>query len=372
MHYHLLVNDQCNLHCRYCKGNIFRPDLCDAWRELPFACESDIQYPLFELERFLKEDPDPVVTFYGGEPLMSSDTVREIMDSMPEVRFMLHTNGILLDRIDPEYLNAMSSILISIDGREQVHDKHRGKGTYRLIMENCRRLLETGYEGELIGRMTVTEDTDIFRDVLHLSRNELCSFQAVHWQLNANFYDDYGARNFGDWACSSYIPGLQALAAEWVLEMELDGKVRMWYPFVDTMQDLLMGDLPAMLRCGSGHANYSILPDGNIAPCPCMGGLEDYYAGHIRDADPKNLPRIAVDNECRGCDEYAFCGGRCLYSNIFNPWPAEGRTWIYRTVRALHETMTEVRENVGELICTGRISMDQFAHQKYHGCEIIP
>ena len=372
MHYHLLVNDQCNLHCRYCKGNIFRPDLCDTWRGLPTSCEAEMTYPLEVLEHFLRKDPDPILTFYGGEPLMSVPAICDIMDRISWGKFMLHTNGTLMDRIDPDYLHAMHSILVSIDGREKVHDNHRGRGSYRLVMENCRLLDETGYEGELIARMTVTEDTDIFQDVIHLTDNEIHPFSAINWQLNANFYSDYESRNFGEWVSGSYIPGLWNLAEEWARQMENDGRVCMWYPFVDTMQDLLEGKASASLRCGSGFANYSILPDGNIAPCPCMRGMEEYYAGHISDADPMNLPHISVEGECQGCDEYDFCGGRCLYSNILHPWPPEGRRWIYHTVRALHETVANMQDNVQGLIGAGRISMDQFAHQKYHGCEIIP
>jgi len=372
VHYHLLVNDQCNLHCRYCKGSIYRPDLCDAWSELPTSCESDILYPLTELEDFFRKDPDPIITFYGGEPLMCLDTVCGIMDRIPRGTFLLHTNGTLLDRMEPEYLNAMSTILVSIDGREEVHDAHRGRGTYRLVLENCRHLVENGYEGEIIARMTVTEDTDIFRDVMHLAENDVFAFPAVHWQMNANFYEDYESRRFGEWVSDSYIPGLRTLAQTWVAVMERAGTVRMWYPFVDTMQDLIEGAMAAPLRCGSGFANYSILPDGYIAPCPCMGGLEEYYAGHIRDADPLALPYIPIGGDCAGCDEYAFCGGRCLYSNILQPWPAEGRRWIYRTVKSLHETMGTIQPDVQRLLAAGEISMGQFAHQKYHGCEIIP
>jgi len=372
VHYHLLVNDQCNLHCRYCKGSIYRPELCDAWRELPISCESDILYPLTELEDFLRKDPSPTITFYGGEPLMSVDTVCRIMDRIPWGTFLLHTNGTLLDRMEAEYLNAISTILVSIDGREEVHDAHRGRGTYRLVLKNCRHLIENGYEGEIIARMTVTEDTDILQDVMHLAENEVFAFAAVHWQMNANFYADYESRRFGEWVTDSYIPGLQALAQIWVATMERAGRVRMWYPFVDTMQDLIEGTMGTPLRCGSGCENYSILPDGYIAPCPCMGGLKEYYAGHIRDADPLALPHIPIGGDCAGCDEYAFCGGRCLYSNILQPWPVEGRQWIYQTVKSLHETMGTIQPDVERLLAAGAVSMGQFAHQKYHGCEIIP
>ncbi len=106
--------------------------------------------------------------------------------------------------------------------------------------------------------------------------------------------------------------------------MEDEGKVMRWYPFLDPMEDLLRGR-PSRLRCGSGHANYSIMTDGNIAPCPVMLGMSEYYVGHIRDADPQNLKVIEVNGECANCRILEFCGGRCLYSNITKPW-GEART----------------------------------------------
>ena len=79
--------------------------------------------------------------------------------------------------------------------------------------------------------------------------------------------------------------------------METDGKVLRWYPFLDPMEDLLHGR-QSLLRCGSGYANYSIMTDGHIAPCPVMIGMSQYYVGHVKDADPLNLPIIEVNGDC--------------------------------------------------------------------------
>ena len=68
-----------------------------------------------------------------------------------------------------------------------------------------------------------------------------------------------------------------------------DGNVPKRYPFLDPMEDLLYSR-GSRLRCGAGHINYSIMTDGNIAPCPVMVGMKDYYLGHIGTSDPVHLP----------------------------------------------------------------------------------
>ena len=123
------------------------------------------------------------------------------------------------------------------------------------------------------------------------------SFSSIHWQLDANFADDFSHRQFAGWVTENYNPGIIRLIQLWVDHMETDGTVLRWYPFLDPMEDLLHGR-QSLLRCGSGYANYSIMTDGHIAPCPVMIGMSQYYVGHIKDADPLNLPVIEVNGDC--------------------------------------------------------------------------
>jgi radical SAM protein with 4Fe4S-binding SPASM domain len=153
--------------------------------------------------------------------------------------------------------------------------------------------------------------------------------------------------------------------------METDGKVLRWYPFLDPMEDLLYGR-QSLLRCGSGYANYSIMTDGHIAPCPVMIGMSQYYVGHVKDADPLNLPIIEVNGDCSDCKIRGFCGGRCLYSNITNPWGADERRMVCSTVKNLHDGLTGALPRVNDLIEEGVICLSDFSHEKFNGCEIIP
>ncbi|MFA7694752.1 MAG: SPASM domain-containing protein [Methanoregula sp.] len=238
-------------------------------------------------------------------------------------------------------------------------------------MANVRKIRANGYRGELIARMTVTERTDIFDAVRYLAENPEYSFSSIHWQMDANFSRDLSRRRFAEWVSESYNPGIRALVHAWVDDMDKNGRVRCWYPFIDPMEDLLVGK-ESLLRCGAGHTNYAIMTDGHIAPCPIMIGMRKYYVGHIADADPQNLPRITVGGECRECRIRTFCGGRCLYSNIVQPWNPAGRQLVCGTVENLRDTLMEELPRVRDLMDAGKISLTDFAHEKFNGCEIIP
>ncbi|MBP5083220.1 MAG: TIGR04084 family radical SAM/SPASM domain-containing protein [Methanomicrobium sp.] len=414
MHYFILLTDECNLCCEYCRGKIFTIDSCidheygcraesesdsgcdlksdskcdpESDPESDSDCESctvntvnideslpcDFEPPLETLYNFLRQDEDAILTFYGGEPLIRDDLIRKIMDNAPVKEYIIQTNAVLLDRLEPRYVNRFKSIFASIDGDRKTTDANRGEGVYDKVIANLKDAVKNGYRGELIARMTVSEVCDIYESVRYLSENDDFSFGARHWQMDSNFWEDFELRpDYVRWVTENYNPGIRRLAKYWVDRMESDGIVMMWYPFVDTMQDMLLGRTRSPLRCGSGFENYSIVQDGHIAPCPCMAGMKDYYCGDIATSDPKNLRKIDIGGECNECDIRDFCGGRCLYSNITMPWSKEGRRLVYESVKNLKTAMEVQLPRVKRLIADGKITVGQFNHVKYNGCEIIP
>jgi uncharacterized protein len=376
LYFHLILTDECNLCCSYCRAKAFdetggRVDPTVPMVEIDPALPTELDFDLDLLYDFLEKDPSSTLTFYGGEPLMRADLINTIMQEAPVHRFMMQTNGILLDHLAPQVMNRFSTILVSLDGNEALTDANRGTGTYRNVIENIKRIRQNGYTRELIARMTVTENTDIVGAVHWLSDNPDYSFSAIHWQLDANFSDDFLHRQFADWVNKSYNPGITRLVKDWVDHMENEREVQRWYPFLDPMEDLLCGR-QSLLRCGSGHANYSIMTDGHIAPCPVMIGMSQYYVGHIQDADPRDLAVIAVNGECADCKIRGFCGGRCLYSNITKPWGVLERRVVCSTVENLYTGLTGVLPRVKDLIDKRVIHLADFSHEKFNGCEIIP
>ena len=372
MFFHLILTDECNLWCRYCRGRAF-----DALPVAGRACEidenlpSELSYDLQDLYSFLAQDPAACITFYGGEPLIRSDLVREIMDGAPVSRFMVQTNGLLLGSVGRDYLNRMETIFVSLDGPEALTDHNRGPGTYRAAIAGVQSLVQGGYRGELIARMTVTDTTDIRSAVLHLAENDDIPFHSLHWQIDAGFSTEPEVDHLRTWLDSSYNPGIRQLVCDWVGIMASEGRVPRWYPFLQTAGDLLC-DRSSPLRCGAGHANYTIMTDGHIGPCPAMVGMRKYYVGHIRTGDPVSLPVVRGSSSCGGCEVSGFCGGRCLYADTIQPWPPEKRALICGAVRNLHDALMQVLPEIRGLLQAGQITLEDFSHTRYNGCEIIP
>jgi uncharacterized protein len=370
--YHVLLSNNCNMLCRYCGEKAFS---CSSGMEaftLDESLPADLSYDLKQLYRFIEKDPNPTITFYGGEPTLRLDLIRKIMDGCKPKRFMIQTNGLLLNELEPEYVNRFHTILVSLDGSRALTDYNRGKGTYGKVIANLKKIKREGFQGELIARMTVTEKTNIFSAVKHLISNKDFPFTSVHWQMDANFWNDFKERKkFREWLEKNYLPNTKKLLKFWVSKMKRGRKVLRLYPFLDTTEDLLLGR-KSLLRCGSGYANYSIMTNGFIAPCPIMAGMKDFYVGHIAKSNPLKLKKTLVSGPCPSCSIYSFCGGRCLYSGIVKPWPKEGRSLVCKSVKGLRAMLLEELPEIKRLIGEGRISKADFEHIKFNGCEIIP
>jgi len=370
------MTSECNLQCRYCFGESlddfdeeFGDDL-----EVDYALPRKINYDAELLEKFCRKDPDCVLTFYGGEPLLCADKIKQIMDSVKPRHFMIQTNGLLLDKLEPKYLNRFHTILVSIDGEETLTDYYRGKGTFRKVTGNLKWLMQNGFRGELIARMTVMEQTDIYKQVRFLLENDEFPFTSVHWQLNAGFWgNDYARRNFEEWARTSYVPGVKKLSEFWVDKMEKDGVVLKLYPLLGIAESILKKEKNCFMRCGGGWINYAIQTDGYIIPCPTMWGMKKYYLGNIATADPSKLKKVFVDQPpCVGCQILGICGGRCLYANITKRWSDMHYGKVCHTVAKLVEAVQAEEPRIQQLIKNCKVSLKDFDFIRYNGCEIIP
>ncbi|WP_237706005.1 TIGR04084 family radical SAM/SPASM domain-containing protein [Methanocella conradii] len=373
LNFFITLTTACDLQCRYCYG-----ECCDDFDEscdeddIDYYLPRDLSYDAGALKAFMAKDPDATLIFYGGEPLLNVEKMYELMDVVPAKRFMLHTNGTMLHRVRPEYLNRLHTISISIDGDEALTDYNRGKGVYRRIASNARLVRENGFKGEMIARMTVTEDCDIYRQALFLLNSQDFSFDSVHWQLNALFWkNDYGRRQFSRWARDSYNPGITRLAGEWVRVMREEGRVLRMYPFMSIMRSLLLEE-KTLLRCGAGWAEFNVQTDGMISPCPVMSGMKKYYAGDIFKGDPLRLKQTLISGPCEGCEMLDICGGRCLYANVTMKWGDKGFAEVCSTVKHLINTLKDALPEIRQLLKEGKISMEDFDHIKFNSCEIIP
>lgn len=367
------MTKQCNSKCRYCYGKSME----DCGEKINEKFKFDFQMPerasyfVEELNKFVKKDKNPVLTFYGGEPLIEIDKIKEIMDKIKS-RYMIQTNGLLLDKLPLKYTNKFDKILVSIDGDKEITDFNRGIGTYDKLIENISLIKKNGFNGELIARMTLSSSgayNNIYENVKHLVE---IGFDSIHWQIDAGFYEDdwknheKEIKHFFD----RYNNEIRELAKFWIDEMH-NGRVLKLYPFLGIFDSLFNGK-KFQLRCGSGYANYTIAPDGAISVCPIMFDMEDFFVGNIKTSNPNDLKKIYVKNFCKNCDILEICGGRCLYANYAELWPSEGQKLICKSIGNLIDSVREIIPEIQKLIIEKKISERDFSYEEFSGPEIIP
>ncbi len=354
MHYHVILTKECNLNCNYCGGG-------------SDSEPKEIQYSISDLGDFLSLDKAPIIEFYGGEPLLRIGMMKKIMEDIAG-RYVVQTNGLLLDRIEPQCLEKFHSILVSIDGKKEVTDKNRGTGVYEKVIRNAELIRQKGFNGDLIARMTVEEGTDIYEDVLHLERLKI--FDHVHWQLGFEMFWESGEEDeLEAWICS-YNAGISSLIDWWVDKMH-EGKVAGLVPFIGVMGSLL-NNAPSRLRCGSGIDFFTIMPDGRISACPVSIDFDFSVVGSIFD---KQMPhKVCVGEPCISCEIFRVCGGRCLFVNHAQDMLRKnGYALICSTVKHLVRELEAVLPDVCQLIESGIIERKDLKYPEFNnGCEIIP
>ena len=215
----LHIAHDCNLACRYCfaeegeyKGRRALMSAEVGKKALDFLVENSGNRRNLEVD------------FFGGEPLMNFDVVKEIVAygrSLEEThdkkfRFTLTTNGVLLNDDIMEFANKeMDNVVLSVDGRKEVHDYMRpfrnGKGSYDFIIDKFKKFADSRNQKKYYVRGTFTHhNLDFSKDVMHLADAgfEQISVEPVVAQdtadyaiTEAGFGEDLGAEKFLDIKC---------------------------------------------------------------------------------------------------------------------------------------------------------------------------
>ncbi|MFA5174249.1 MAG: TIGR04084 family radical SAM/SPASM domain-containing protein [Candidatus Pacearchaeota archaeon] len=371
MHYHLILTELCNSNCKYCYEKSMREAELGIKSNFEFEMNPAVsEVDINKLKEFLERDKNPVLIFYGGEPLLEIEKIKKIIDNgnIKNLKFRMQTNGKLLDKIPTEYLNKIDKILISIDGNKKRTDFNRGDGTYDKLVENINLIRRNGYKGEIVARMTIGF-SDIYEQVLHLidlTKERL--FDSIHWQLDAGFYShDFNEKEFSRFV-EEYNSGVKNLVDFWIEEMYC-GNVLKLYPFMGIMESILNNE-KTLLRCGGGHSGFAITTNGMISACPIMNSIKDFYVGDI-NCNVDKLKKIEI-SECNSCNYLNLCGGRCLYWRKAKLWPEKGDEMICNTIKFLINLLKEKENEIKQLIDKKIIKKSDFFYEKYFGPEIIP
>ncbi|MBR6222191.1 MAG: thioether cross-link-forming SCIFF peptide maturase [Lachnospiraceae bacterium] len=265
------------------------------------------------------------VDFFGGEPLMNFDVVKEIVvygrskekEFNKNFRFTLTTNGVLLDDDVMEFANKeMSNVVLSVDGRREVHDSMRptrnGKGSYDFIMPKFKKLAELRNQTNYYVRGTFThENLDFSEDVLSLADE---GFKQISVEpVVALPTEEYAIKEEDiEKLCEEY----DKLAKE-MIKREKEGK---GFNFFHFMIDLDQGPCvyKRMSGCGSGTEYLAVTPWGDLYPCHQFVGDEKFVLGDVFKGientelrDEFKLCNVYAKEKCKNCFARFYCSGGC-------------------------------------------------------------
>lgn len=271
------------------------------------------------------------VDFFGGEPLMNFDVVKQLVAYGREqeklhdkqFRFTLTTNGVLLNKEIQEFANKeMANVVLSVDGRKEVHDFMRpfrgGQGSYDYIIPKFKEMAESRNQTNYYVRGTFTHyNTDFASDVLSLADE---GFKQISVEpVVAPETEDYAIK-------ASDLPKIMEeydyLAKE-MLKREKEGR---GFNFFHFMIDLSGGPCVAkrLSGCGSGTEYLAVTPWGDLYPCHQFVGQEEFLMGNVDEG----IVRTDLQEEFKCCNVYArekcqdcfakfYCSGGCA-ANSYN------------------------------------------------------
>ena len=316
----LHVAHTCNLNCSYCfasqgkyHGERAVMSLAVGKRALDFLIEHSGSRRNLEVD------------FFGGEPLMNFGVVKDLVayarsrekETGKRFRFTLTTNGMLIDDEVIDFANReMSNVVLSLDGRREIHDRFRvdyaGRGSWERIVPKFQKLVQARGGKNYYMRGTFTHANPDFvqdvRQMLDLGFTELSMEPVVCAP------DDPSALSPAD---LEIVKQQYEELAELMRRRDREGRPFTFYHY---MIDLSGG--PCIYKrisgCGSGTEYMAVTPWGDLYPCHQFVGEERFRLGDIW----KGLDNPEVQGEFAGCNVYAkpecrdcwarlYCSGGC-------------------------------------------------------------
>ncbi len=316
----LHVAHTCNLNCSYCfasqgkyHGDRALMSFEVGKRALDFLIENSGKRRNLEVD------------FFGGEPLMNWDVVKQLVQYARSVekehnknfRFTLTTNGMLIDEDVIEFANKeMSNVVLSLDGRKEINDLKRvdyaGNGSYDRIVPKFKQLVESrGGQGYYMRGTFTHANPDFNKDVFHMAD---LGFTELSMEPVVSSPDDPAALTPED---LEIVKEHYEILAKEMIKRKKEGR---GFTFYHYMLDLTEG--PCVYKrisgCGSGTEYMAVTPWGDLYPCHQFVGDEAYKLGDIW----QGVTNDALREEFRSCNAYArpdckdcwaklYCSGGC-------------------------------------------------------------
>lgn len=265
------------------------------------------------------------VDFFGGEPLMNFEVVKQLVaygrskerEYNKNFRFTMTTNGVLLNDEIMEYCNReMSNVVLSLDGRKEVNDQMRpfrsGKGSYDLIVPKFQKFARLRGDKDYYIRGTFTRhNLDFSRDVLEFAD---LGFKSMSIEpVVAKPEEEYAIREED---LPQIMDEYDSLAAQYIKRSK-EGK---GFNFFHFNIDLNQGPCVAkrLSGCGSGTEYLAVTPWGDLYPCHQFVGEEEFLLGNVdtgvtntKIRDEFKLCNVYAKEKCRECFARFYCSGGC-------------------------------------------------------------
>ncbi len=334
----LNIVNNCNLRCRYCwnENGGYGRSSDNRKMTAPTAFKA--------VDLLVKESggaKDLVVDFYGGEPLINFDLIKQVINYCRKIqsrtgkkfRFLLATNATLLTKEKGEFLieNGVD-IAVSLDGSRKIQDTQRpfpdGKGSFEVVMGNINSLREE-YRRRIVGRATFTPystkliSTFKFLRSLGFERIEICESEKAGYGLEKNsrffFSGEKGLR---------YLKSLYYDLANFYAEEVINGNLTYENTYFNRFFKQLSRLYNIQSVVGACSAGFSLISadiDGSIYPCTAFVGASKFKIGTVKTGIEENKLRkfldikICSNDACNSCWAKKICRGcgSCYNLNYF-------------------------------------------------------
>ena len=325
----LHVAHDCNIRCKYC-----------------FASQGDFQRnrDIMSLDvgkksfEYLIENSgnhrNLEVDFFGGEPLMNFDVVKELVlygrelekkyNNKKLFRYTITTNGTLLTDEINEFLNEhMDNIVLSIDGRKEVNDKFRiyqsGKGTYDQIVPKFKKIIDSRDKLYYVRGTFTRKNLDFSKDIFHLAD---LGFESLSIEpVVTDPREDYALKEED---LEIIFDEYDRVADEYIKrQLSNDDKKFDFFHFA-----LDIDNSPCFLKkvrgCGAGLEYIAVTPNGDIYPCHQFVEKDEFIMGNVFDgiknpdiAEFFKKSNILTKEGCSTCWAKYYCSGGC-HANAYN------------------------------------------------------
>ncbi len=315
----LHIAHDCNLRCGYCfagtgsfghERGLMTPEV--ACRAIDFLIENGGSRKNAEID------------FFGGEPLLNMETVKAAVahirrretETGKHFNLTLTTNTILLDDEKLAFLNRENiQLILSIDGRREVHDRMRpfadGAGSYDMVLSQMHRVVDSRQGQNYFARGTYTAyNTDFAADVLDLADQGFLRLSVEPVVGKGEPYE----------FTEAHLPELyrqyDLLAAEYLRRKAAGCGFEFFHFNVDLQNGPCL--VKRLSGCGAGHEYFAVTPDGDLYPCHQFVGRDGFKVGNVFDGIEKQeicrefrQAHVLTKEECRSCWARFYCSGGC-------------------------------------------------------------